>query len=648
MALADPCLKKQWEEWKREMEENRKRRWRNWLRCWTKAEVSDNEQEQEDDWGEVGAEESDIEEDVSEDEEHNEGREWREGKGKEGENESGRKFEEVDEGEEERVKEAEEMKFTDKEGKKEETRTRKDKEENEVEKKSKKDMDKNHEKEVNKDKERVDKGEKEVRWKESKVNESKKEGDEKERVTQEAEEIEGDQEEDEIRGNEVLDENNDKDMEKDELGEWEEEDEKWEEIKFEVEKIKEKEIGIAEENEEHWVEVEKDKLRENQANKRVNALSEESATEAAEKREESDDMDDEELEEDGKMEVKVAEKVENKKVDENEYDDNEEEPQKQEQNKQTASADGNFQGSIESETEDSDLLESEDEHFNFGGIKNEEETVEIHQGNLEEPLEKENSSLTAPSCQERDKEEFHSEEMADEMVADNWKTESPLLQGDDTGLQVEEEESTDDEEAECSVDGDEDSSDEDVVKVYHKEDFVTDLFCTLTEFRDRHLLTDLILATVDGKSVHVHAPVLAAVSSHIRASLNESKMENMRANESKEGGIKRRSLSLGPEVDHIGLEAVVEFAYTGLIPSLRMDTVHQIRAVAESLGAIRVLDLCTEEEERSKNTEGQRKENLISAEEQMVINLQSIKQLWTDRVGCDVTLEVLGGLLHGE
>lgn len=637
------------------------------MRCWTKAEVSDNEQEQEDDLEEVGAEKSDIEEeDVSEDGEHNEEREWREGKGEEGENESGRKFEKVDEGEEEGVKEAEEMEFTDKEGRMEETRTRKDKEENEVEKKSKKDMDKNHEKEVNKEEERVDKGEEEVKWKESKVNESKREGDEKERATQEAEEIEEDQEEgvmkSEIRGDEELDENHDNNMEKDELGEWEEEGEKWEEIKFEVEKIKEKEIGITEENEEHWVEVEKDKLRENQANKRVNALSEKSATEAAEKREESDDKDDEELEEDGKMEVKEAEVKEeqegecefetvdwvNKKVDENEYDDNEEEPQKQEQNNQTVSADGNFRGSIESETEDSDLSESEDEHFNFRGIKNKEKTVEIHQGNLEEPLEKENSSLTAPSCQERDKEEVHSEEMADGMVADNWKTESPILQDNDTGLPVEEEESTDDEEAECSVDEHEDSSDEDVVKAYHKEDFVTDLFCTLTEFRDRYLLTDLILTTVDGKSVHVHAPVLAAVSSHIRASLNESKMENIRANESKEGGIKRWSLSLGPEVDNIGLEAIVEFAYTGLIPSLCMDTVHQIRAVAESLGAIRVLDLCTEEEERSKNTEGQRKEDLISAEEQMVINLQSIKQLWTDRVGCDVTLEVLGGLLHGE
>lgn len=593
------------------------------MRCWTEAEVSDNEQEREDDWGEVGAEESDIEgEDASEDEEHNEERERREGKGGEGENESGRRFDEVDKGEEEGVKEAEEMEFTDKEGREEETKRR-------------------------------------GRWKEGKVNESKGEGDEKERATQEAEEIEEDQEEgvmkSEIRVNEELDENDDKDVEKDELGEWEEEGEKWEEIKFEVEKITEKEVGITEENGEHWVEVEKDQPRENQANKRVNASSEESATEAAEKREESDDMDGEEPEEDGKMEVKEAEVKEeqegecefetvdwvNKKVDENEYDDNEEEPQKQEQNNQTVSADGHFQGSTESETEVSDLPESEDEHFDFGGIKNEEKTVEIHQGNLEEPLEKENGSLTAPSCQERDQEEVHREEM------DNWKTESPLLQ-DDTGLQAEEEESADDEEAECSADEDEDSSDEDVVKVYHKEDFVTDLFCTLTEFRDRYLLTDLILTTVDGRSVHVHAPVLAAVSSHIRASLNENKMENIRADESNDGGIKRWSLSLGPEVDHTGLEAIVEFAYTGLIPSLCMDTVHQIRSVAESLGAIRVLDLCTEEEERSKNTEGQRKEDFISAEEQMVTNLQSIKQLWTDRVGCDVTLEVLGGLLHGE
>uniref|UniRef100_A0A3Q0QRQ2 BACK domain-containing protein n=1 Tax=Amphilophus citrinellus TaxID=61819 RepID=A0A3Q0QRQ2_AMPCI len=98
-------------------------------------------------------------------------------------------------------------------------------------------------------------------------------------------------------------------------------------------------------------------------------------------------------------------------------------------------------------------------------------------------------------------------------------------------------------------------------------------------------------------------------------------------------------MSLGPEVDDVGLEAILEFAYTGQMPSLNKDNVDKIKAAAQILGAPRVLDLCTEEEEKSTKTGGQKKRESISPAQQLMISLQSIKQLWLDRVGCDVILE---------
>uniref|UniRef100_A0A3Q3J1Y6 BTB domain-containing protein n=1 Tax=Monopterus albus TaxID=43700 RepID=A0A3Q3J1Y6_MONAL len=110
--------------------------------------------------------------------------------------------------------------------------------------------------------------------------------------------------------------------------------------------------------------------------------------------------------------------------------------------------------------------------------------------------------------------------------------------------------------------------------------------------------------------------------------------------------VKEWSVSLGPEVDHVGLEAIVQFAYTGLIPCLNENSVDQIKSAAQTLGASRVLELCTEE--KSTKTGGQKKDERILAEEQMMISLQSIKGLWMDRLGCDVILEAIGGSLHGD
>lgn len=221
----------------------------------------------------------------------------------------------------------------------------------------------------------------------------------------------------------------------------------------------------------------------------------------------------------------------------------------------------------------------------------------------------------------------------EETSTEHWTTQ--LLQ--DALMTLEEEdESTDDEEAEQSTDEDVNNDEEDVVKIYCKEDYLTEVFSTLREFRDASLLTDLTLSTWDGTCYHVHAPVLAAVSSHIRDSLSRSSTDNKRG--------RRWTLSLGPEVDPVGLEAVVEFAYTGLTLGLNQETLQQIKAAAEALGALRVLDLCEEEEEKPTKT----REERLSAEEQMRIGLQSIDQLRMEKVGCDVILEALGGSLHGE
>ncbi|KAK1889966.1 Kelch-like protein 33 [Dissostichus eleginoides] len=234
------------------------------------------------------------------------------------------------------------------------------------------------------------------------------------------------------------------------------------------------------------------------------------------------------------------------------------------------------------------------------------------------------------------------EEKAKKLTAE----EETRFKVDQEKLQKDKEGSTVDEDAEHWTEKEADANYEDVVKIYCKGNHPTNLFRTLTEFRDSSLLTDLILSTEDGKTFNIHSPVLAAVCSYIRESLIQRNVH--RVDESKEPsvGVQRWSMSLGPEVDHVGLKAVVEFAYTGLISCLNMSTLHQIKIAAQSLGAPRVLDLCKEVEKKSTKTEGQKKEAKMSAAEQMKISLQSIKRLCMERVGCDVILEAPGGSFH--
>ncbi|KAM3857568.1 kelch-like protein 33 [Diretmus argenteus] len=213
-------------------------------------------------------------------------------------------------------------------------------------------------------------------------------------------------------------------------------------------------------------------------------------------------------------------------------------------------------------------------------------------------------------------------------------------------LNGEEEESTDDEEeeAECSLE--DESDEEDVLRVYSQDGHSTDMSHSLKEFRDSSLLTDLTLSTEDGKSFQVHAPVLAAVSSLIRERLTGNDEERGKGGDDEMDVEvhKGSTMFLGPEVDHVGLQAVLEFAYTGAMLALNRDTVGQIKAAAQTLGVPRVTDVCAVAE--SLKYREQKKEQSISAAEQMQINLQAIRELWMEDVGCNVTLKALGASFH--
>lgn len=148
-------------------------------------------------------------------------------------------------------------------------------------------------------------------------------------------------------------------------------------------------------------------------------------------------------------------------------------------------------------------------------------------------------------------------------------------------------------------------------------------FETLREFRDLSLLTDLTLTGDDGSIFHVHSLTLAAVSLLVQEKLM-GKSRN-----SSDFGLQRWSIDLGASVNQVGLQAVVEFAYSGDVPSMN----ESIQTAAEVLKVVHLLDLCTKENDMRQPA--------------LMVTLQSIHQLWEDRVGCDVVLDVGGTFLHG-
>ncbi|XP_068164743.1 kelch-like protein 33 [Antennarius striatus] len=176
---------------------------------------------------------------------------------------------------------------------------------------------------------------------------------------------------------------------------------------------------------------------------------------------------------------------------------------------------------------------------------------------------------------------------------------------------------------------------EERIYTYYRETYPEELFLRLKEFQDSLLLTDLTLTTNNDKSFQVHSVVLASVSSFIQQRLEGEGREGLF--NYKDGGIQRKLVSVGPEVDHIGLQAVVEFAYTGDVLSLNKENICLVEDAAQALGVPGLLDLCrkTKEVDSSKN-----KVRNTPTLEQMKRNLQSLKCLWAEKVGCDVILDV--------
>ncbi|GAA6094197.1 kelch-like protein 33 [Tachysurus ichikawai] len=171
-------------------------------------------------------------------------------------------------------------------------------------------------------------------------------------------------------------------------------------------------------------------------------------------------------------------------------------------------------------------------------------------------------------------------------------------------------------------------------KLYCHPGFPNSVFQALEEMRQLSFLTDLNVRTQNEVHFHAHSLVLAALSSLVQQML-------IQANEQKKRDI---YLCVDPEVSDLGLNAVLEFAYTGTISDLNRGSLAQIQAAALYLGVPRVVELCKEEDERERKKDGERKteDRRMSAEEQKKVSLQSIRQLWEERVGCDVEVEAEG------
>uniref|UniRef100_A0AAQ5YZ89 BTB domain-containing protein n=1 Tax=Amphiprion ocellaris TaxID=80972 RepID=A0AAQ5YZ89_AMPOC len=229
--------------------------------------------------------------------------------------------------------------------------------------------------------------------------------------------------------------------------------------------------------------------------------------------------------------------------------------------------------------------DSENEFHNLERLKVEDQYAEKqHEDSdkLEDPGEKswrsENEVFGVWTTQERNKED-ESEKLTDEegTATESWTSQEEFQY---YLKSLQEEDSKDEEEAAHSMDEDGEGSDEDEVKDYSKDDYPTDIFLALNEFRESSLLTDLTLSTDDGKTFQVHSPVLAAVSSLIWKHLNRRK---------------RWSVYLGPEVDHVGLEtileALIDCSYSGALP-LSWRCVFELTSTALQLQYQPALSLC--------------------------------------------------------
>ncbi|XP_061566344.1 kelch-like protein 33 [Cololabis saira] len=192
--------------------------------------------------------------------------------------------------------------------------------------------------------------------------------------------------------------------------------------------------------------------------------------------------------------------------------------------------------------------------------------------------------------------------------------------------------------------GDETSGDEERnVYTCRSKTFAREVFAALRDFQDASLLTDLTLTTEDGNTIQVHSLILAAVSTFILERLREK--SRAQSSNNREVGGHKWSLHLGSEVDQAGLQAIIQFAYSGNV-SLSKNSMTQIKAAAEVLEVPRLVNLCNMENQVKQEKGAKTGHQIISVQEQMRITLQSVQQLWADKIGCDVILEVDGTYFH--
>ncbi|XP_061106864.1 kelch-like protein 33 isoform X1 [Conger conger] len=236
-------------------------------------------------------------------------------------------------------------------------------------------------------------------------------------------------------------------------------------------------------------------------------------------------------------------------------------------------------------------------------------------------------------------------------------------------------------------------------RLYPSRSHPSEVFLSLELLRSSALLTDLTLSTAAGGALLTHSPVIASVCTRIQERLQEQgpvspregplregppregppregplregplregperegppregpQMEGperegpqregplregpQREGPQTEGPERELSISLGGDVEQSGLAAVVEFAYTGGITGLNRQSTARVRAAAVALGAHRVLQLCTEEEEGRAEVGGREDER---KRRELEVSLDCIRQLWEEQVGCDVELLVEG------
>ncbi|GAA6094195.1 kelch-like protein 33 [Tachysurus ichikawai] len=169
-----------------------------------------------------------------------------------------------------------------------------------------------------------------------------------------------------------------------------------------------------------------------------------------------------------------------------------------------------------------------------------------------------------------------------------------------------------------------------------RETYSSEVFQAMEELRCCSVLTDLIVNVKHGHTIRAHSLVLAAVSSLILEMLQKRNEQNER----------EICLCVGPEVSDLGLNAVLEFAYTGAISDLNRRSLAQIQAAALYLEVPRVVELCKEEEERQGRKYAEKNKRKNVGEEHRKVTLQSIRQLREDKVGCDVELEAEGRTFH--